>query len=364
MRCLKLLLMALIFFVSACGRDTEPVGPTSVPDLGTISPVATEIQPAFSELWPTAGWQNAEPAEHGLDASVLAEMSDYLRSSVSSARSVLIVRDGYLVYEDNIKGEGAAQVWSVTKSILSAVIGIALDEGILGGLDDPVMDYLAAFRTEEIDPRFDEITLRHLLTMTAGFAEDSAGAGSVPAALRLELEHAPGEVSNYNSTSTHLLSAAFQEASGISAAEFAQERLFDPLGIEKPMWSADGHGVSMGGWGLQLTPRDMAKFGYLYLNEGQWDGEQIVPAEWIDQSTNPHADAGVSELEVFADYGYLWWIHSFGEYKAYSAFGYGGQMITVVPELDMVVVSTADPSETMIPSSTVSQYVLRAIVDP
>lgn len=352
--------------LTACsGASAAPtLDPINTPTAAPTELPAIEVSATQSVPWPTEEWSFSIPEDQGFDPLILEEMSQYLRQNEPSARSVLIVRNGYLVYEDYIKGDEshAGPVWSVTKSVLSALVGIALEDGILGDLEDNMMDYLAEFRTEETDPGFDDITLEHLLTMTAGFRYHAGGASSVPAAFREKLASDPGEEAQYSSTSTHLLSAVIQNAVGESALAMANERVFSPLGIEKPIWSADGYGTSMGGWGLQLRPRDMAKIGYLYLNDGLWEGNQIISADWIETSTSEHAEAGIPELAGFANYGYLWWIHPFGEYKAFSAFGAGGQMIMVVPELELVVVSTADSSQTMNPSSRVMEYVRRAIV--
>jgi CubicO group peptidase (beta-lactamase class C family) len=226
-----------------------------------------------------------------------------------------------------------------------------------------MLDYLGQYDTEEVDPSLKAITIEHLLTMTAGFEFEPMGASSVPASLREELVSEPGEMAAYNSTSTHLLSAVVSEAAGMSALNMANDRIFSRLGIPRPIWSGDGFGVSIGGYGLNLTPRDMAKFGYLYLNEGLWDGEQIIPSSWIEMSTTKQAEWGDSALSSFADYGYLWWVLPLCEYEAYPAIGACGQIIMIVPDAEMVVVTTTDSPMTMNLVEMVMQSMAQVFAD-
>ncbi|MGD8968925.1 MAG: serine hydrolase, partial [Anaerolineae bacterium] len=167
---------------------------------------------------------------------------------------------------------------------------------------------------------------------------------------RMEAE--PGTRWTYNGGASHLLSAIVQETTGMTALEFAKEHLFGPLGISEVVWSGGNQGRNYGGSGLQMTPHDMAKFGYLYLNEGLWDGKQIVPAAWVEASTTNHSPTpGVY-------YGYQWWVMPWAGY--YSAIGARGQYIVVLPELDMVVVFTSDlpPEDQHIPLLLLAFYVV------
>jgi CubicO group peptidase (beta-lactamase class C family) len=361
-----LFLVVLIVLVACSDASLDPTSAQTTTPLAAPTQVPTfAVSPTQSTLWPTEDWRFSTPEDQGLDFIILEQMSQDIRANVPEARSLLIVRNGYIVYEDYFKGDEtyAGPIWSVTKSMISALIGIALDEGDIRGIEDRLFDYLAEYDTEDIDPYFDEITIEHLLTMTAGFGYFQRGASSVPAAFREELVTRPGEEASYSSTSAHLLSAILQESTGSSALEMADDRIFAPLGIPKPIWSADGYGTSMGGYGLYLTPRDMAKFGYLYLNDGRWDGRQIIPAAWIETSTSRQAEAGIPELFGFADYGYLWWVHPIGDYQAFAAFGAGGQMILVVPEAELVAVTSTDSSSTMNLSSRVMETIRQALAD-
>jgi len=357
-----LLFVGILIFSGCSDRlSTNTKIPAPITTAGQVAEV--EATPAEDTLWPTEGWQLSTPEDNGLNSTKLAEMSSFVRNSVPSARSILVVRNGYLVYEEYFKGDEtyAGPIWSTTKSVLSALVGIALEDGHIGDIDDKLVDYLGEYVSEDTDSRFDEISLRHLLTMTAGFRRLTGGSNNIPAAFREELASEPGQVASYSSTSTHLLSGILQEVTGLSASEMANDRIFEPLGISRPIWSADGYGINMGGYGLYLAPRDMAKFGYLYLNEGQWEEEQIIPAEWVKSSTMRQAEAGLVELQGYADYGYLWWVIPFGEYDAYAAFGAGGQNILVVPEADLIIVTTTDTTTTMSLSTVAMRYILPAI---
>jgi CubicO group peptidase (beta-lactamase class C family) len=357
----------LIVFLLLAACSDPPEAPTAAPSATPlITPVqvstaaSVQMQPA---KWPTDIWSHSSPEAQGIDPLALERMSQDIRANEPTARSVLVVRNGYIVYEEYFRGDEtyAGPIWSVTKSFISALVGIALEEGDIGGIEDRLFDYLGEYDTEDVDPNFDEITIEHLLTMTAGFSSIQGGASSIQVAFKEELVSRPGEEADYGSTSTHLLSGILQEAAGMPALDLANERIFKPLGIPRPIWSADGFGTSMGGSGLYMTPRDMAKFGYLYLNDGQWDGRQIIPSDWIESSTSRHAEAGVPELSGFADYGFLWWVVPFGKYEAYAAFGAGGQMILVVPGAELVVVTSTDSSSTMNLAAKVMQMMIRTL---
>ncbi len=190
------------------------------------------------------------------------------------------------------------------------------------------------------------ITARHLLTMTSGLESTSFGAyGSwvasrnwVRAALARPLQAEPGTRFSYSTGDTHLLSATLSRAAGRGAHDFAREHLFDPLGIRRSAWTRDRQGVHMGGNNLSLLPRDMLKFGQLYLNRGRWNGRQLLPWRWIDESTRPGLVGPLGRGRIYGGYGYLWWLRGPRERGAYTASGYGGQYIYVAPAEDLVVV--------------------------
>ena len=337
--------------------------------------------PVEREYWPTADWRTADPADHGFDADELAEVERMVDEAYTSVRSILIVRDGFLVYErywDGVDASDGHDVRSVTKSVVSALVGIALADGAIESLDQTVGELLADHLPPDADPRMAEVTVRQLLAMSSGLPGDDPTIAGDPtilgeidrspdrirAELGLPLDAAPGVQWRYSNVSSDLLAAAVEDATGRSLLDFARERLFGPLGIEtdgayEPVvigwpptpeqiaqynasavaWPTDAQGYHWGALGLRLPARDLAKFGFLYLNGGLWDGDQIVPADYVRESTAP-SDLSTGSRD---SYGWQWWMADDSDQRAYSARGYGGQVIEVVPGLDLVAVVTADP---------------------
>jgi CubicO group peptidase (beta-lactamase class C family) len=343
---------------------------------GSELPVAESTGAAESDSWPTEGWRTGDPGDHGFDADELAEIEELLHRSHTSVRSLLIVRDGVLVYERYGNGADASDghdVRSVTKSVVSALVGIALGDGSIEDVHQTVGELLADHLPGDADPRTAGISVRDLLSMTAGLPDDAdspdlverldARRDHVRAILELPLSADPGSRWAYSNVSSDLLAAIVADATGRSVLDFARERLFGPLGIETTgayepdivgpptpdlleryeasavAWPTDGEGYHWGSGTLRLPARDLAKFGLLYLNEGRWDGEQIVPAEYVrDSTTSAAMPTGPGH-----DYAWQWWITEPSDHGAFSARGFGGQVIEVVPGLDLVAVVTTDP---------------------
>ena len=263
--------------------------------------------------------------------------------------SFMVVRHGRIVYEKYYSGnnqDSLVVVYSVTKSVISALTGIAIRDGHISDVDMKLTDILPHYFSDNPDPRKREITIKHLLTMTAGLeiADDEAWAKSpdwCKYVIDRPLVYNPGEKFDYNSGLTNVLSVILTKTTGMTTKEFADKHLFGPLGITDYTWWQDPQGYYLGGWGLRLTPRDMAKFGYLYLREGMHNGQQIVPRQWVQESVTLH-----SYPEKTDGYGYAWWLDKLEDrvhgkkYQAFFALGYGGQFIWVVPELDIITVIT------------------------
>jgi CubicO group peptidase (beta-lactamase class C family) len=353
--------------------------------------------PIQRDYWPTAGWRTAAPAEQGMDPAVLDDLDAIVPPGYPSVRSVLVVRHGYLVVErywQGVKAGDGHDVRSVTKSFVSALVGIALRDQHLRGLDQTVEELLADHLPATADPRLRRATVEQLLTMTSGLAGDDASLGGDDAIL-LEmlnspdwvrhilgrrLDRAPGEDAAYSSATSHLLSAIVADATGQSTLDFARAKLFDPLGIaaddaleqtvrhwpptpaedeayeRAPVaWPRDPQGYHYGGGGLRLPARDLAKFGYLYLNGGRWDGTQVVPGDYVAASTRPQSEPGGP-----GDYGYQWWVTNETGHGGFRAQGYGGQLIQVLPDLDLVVVVTSDVNQ----DSRDPSKLVRAVIIP
>jgi CubicO group peptidase (beta-lactamase class C family) len=229
----------------------------------------------------------------------------------------------------------------VTKSVTSALVGIALADGKLESVDQRLAEFFPGYASAA-DSGVRRVTLADLLTMRAGFSgEPIASSGNwIRTLMTRPLEREPGRVFSYDSGSSHLLSAVLTKVTGEQAAALARERIFRPLGITGGWrWPDDGQGVSIGGDGLAMRARDLAKLGQLYLQEGQWNGKQVVPAAWVRRSTREHTGVGAPGQ----GYGYQWWVQDGPRGKAYAALGYGGQAIVVLPTLDLVVVLTTVP---------------------
>jgi CubicO group peptidase (beta-lactamase class C family) len=261
--------------------------------------------------------------------------------------AVLVVRHGYVVMEKyfpSFNQTTSVELYSCTKSFVSALMGIAIDKGFIADVSQPVLGFFPGTKFDTTDSRKKSMKIVDLLTMTSGLGwvegdatyrqMYSSSRDWVKFVLDMPMADQPGQRFNYNSGNSHVLSAILQKKIGTNLYDFARAQLFGPLGIRDPRWERDPSGIPIGGWGLQLTPREMAKLGYLYLHNGVWDGKQIVPAAWVRDSTKPVV-APNGELK----YGYQWWISPQGGW--FAALGRFGQCIFVVPGLDMVVVFTA-----------------------
>ena len=360
------LILATVAGCASAPAAAPSPAPTVTPSLPPPSSPTTTPLPAPAATpaayWPTAGWRTSLPEQQGVDSAQLAKMFEEVKQKDISLDGVLVIRHGYIVteaYFPPFEAGAKHEIYSVTKSVVSALVGIALRQGNLRDRDQKALDFFAGRTVAENDARKQAISLKHLLTMTSGLRWGSdddqqlfSGRDLVQWTLDRPMAAEPGAVWNYNSGGTHLLSAILQKATGQSASAFAQAQLFRPLGISDVYWPADSNGVNTGGWGIRMTPRDMAKFGYLYLKGGDWDGQQVVPADWVQASTAKHVDSSDGR-----GYGYLWWQLSFG---GYAALGYGGQEIIVLPDRDLIVVFTATPLDERILWKLVSDFIIPA----
>ncbi len=296
------------------------------------------------------GWVMSSPAAEGMDAATLDGARAYAFQDGKRTQGVVVARHGKLVtewYRDNADASSYAASWSMGKSVASALVGIALDDGLIESLDVPISDYLPSWQGTE----YDAITLRSVMTMSSGLdwlesysiAEfnDSdviamvVAEGSQLAVVEAQpIAHPPGEVFNYSSGDAMLLSRVLSEATGMTAEAYAQQELFGPLGITGAEWWRDTVGDTLTYCCLDMRSRDFARFGQLYLDGGAYDGAQIVPAPWVEDSTTPSA--------TYAGYGYMWWLIGEDDPRlpadTYAAIGHDGQWIYVIPSLDLVVV--------------------------
>ena len=322
--------------------------------------------------WPDQNWRTSTPEEQGIDSSFILEMLREIQGTNLGVHSILIVRHGYLVtevYFPPYQADTRHPLYSITKSFTSAMVGKAIQDGYIQNIDQKAVEFFPDIAQESNDPRLAEISLENLLTMSAGYNTNTmpdlygkdASFDTVQHILTYDsVLFRPGTSFYYDSGLPHLLSAIIQESTGMTLQDYAEQELFMPLGITDFTWTSDPRGITTGATGLTLCPRDMAKFGYLYLHSGEWNGTQVLPKEWVETSTRVHIDTkGLMNAAEDDGYGYLWWIDSFG---GYSAHGFGGQYIFVIPPLDMAVVFTSGLPDSLfpVPNQLVRTYLLPA----
>lgn len=264
--------------------------------------------------------------------------------------SLLISHGDELVFEEYYNGRDPARpanMKSASKSVISALVGIAIDKGIIDSVDVKVADYFPELIGASGDEDKRQITIENLLTMQSGLETTSnrnygkwvLSENWIEFALQQPLVAEPGTRMLYSTGSTHLLSAIVTKASGMSAKQFAQEHLSGPLGFSMSYWSQDPQGIYFGGNDMEMTPRQMLRFGRLYLNEGVYDNRQVISSVWVDESHKPRARSPRGQGRF---YGYGWWLRDLAGMQVPVAWGYGGQLIFVVKELDLVVVATSE----------------------
>lgn len=275
-------------------------------------------------------------------------------------KSLIAIQNGDVVVEKYMHGgapDQAVNLKSATKSILSAVLGIAIRDGYIKGIDQRVMVFFPEYSLDELDPKISDLTIEHLVTMTSGFAvresaetyQDLYGSSDwIGHIVSLPMDSNPGEKFNYLSLNTHLLSVIISRATGMSMLAYTKQVLFLPLSIEQVIWERDPQGHYIGGWGMSLKARDMANFGLLYLNNGKIGQRQVVPPDWVKQSTSVRSGmigTYYSRWDKKYGYGYLWWIRrSDNDIDIPFALGHGGQRIVILPAANSVIVTQADPS--------------------
>ncbi|UCH96922.1 MAG: serine hydrolase [Candidatus Aminicenantes bacterium] len=322
-------------------------------------------RPLISTAKAPYDWEISTPEEQRMD-STLVENALREAEKIPYLYSLLMVKNGYLVAEKYFQGKGPADAQHIRwcNAVLSALVGIALKENYLQSVDQKMLDFFPEYIDESIDPDKYNITIEHLLTMRAGFnfeerSETAWGnwmssSDWLQFAIGYGLREPPGERFFFSSIHTHILSGLLTKATGMSTLEFAQRYLFGPLGMSIADWDQDPQGIYLGGWGMYFTPRDLARFGWLYANNGAVEGKQIFHPGWIDQSLQPYTRVGPGWFDSYVrqywnlawGYGYHWVFTTLDDYLIFFQLGYGGQFLLVIPELKMVVVITVDENGT------------------
>jgi len=347
---LSFIMAVVLIFTAGCAKNEKKE--IATPELDEAQAVPEEIADIIdTEAY---DWPASTPEEQGLDSSVLknafieAEKMPYMYS-------LLVIRNGYLVAEQYFHGQNrnrANDIHSASKSFTSALIGIAFEKGYLKSLDQKMMNFFPEYVTPALDPRIFDITIEHLLMMQGGFdwdddfeSWDEYGSAEdwIKYTLKLPFKSDPGERFDYCTPQTNLLSAILTRATGMNTKEFAEKYLFESLGISIGCWHTYPPGYYTGGHAMCFNPRNMARLGYLYLNKGKVDGIQIVPEEWVEASVKSYGSSPWNWGAVKEHgYGYQWWNGKLGGYSMFYASGKGGQFIIVIPQLEMVVVTTTD----------------------
>jgi CubicO group peptidase (beta-lactamase class C family) len=308
-------------------------------------------------------WEVSTPGEQGLDPMLVAELY-YNAAELETLYSLLVVKNGYLIAEDYFN-EGSVdqkdRLQSVTKSYTSALVGIALEQGYLSSLDQKMLDFFPEVAGQITDPRKEQITIRELLKMRTGYPSEETDpdlwdgllSGHYPPLIEeFPLIADPGSEFHYSNLSSDWLGIIVDRATGMNLKAYAEENLFQPLGVEAGEWGTDAEGHNNGAADLHMTPRDAARFGLLYLNDGKYEEDQVVPADWVHDSLQRYsedinvtggfpANWGLSFRDI--GYGYQWWSARVGDHHFDYAMGHGGQMIVLLSDFDMVIVTTSYP---------------------
>jgi CubicO group peptidase (beta-lactamase class C family) len=323
---------------------------------------------------PGREWVIVDPAEIGLSGDQLELAHQTILTSYTDITGVVVVRGGAIGFEryygDEYGQNDPVNIRSITKSVTGTLIGIAIDDGLFS-LDSALGDLIPDLIPSRADPLTPGITVENLLTMTSGLAWNIgsdyqrliAAEDWIEYTLSQPVAYQPGTFYAYNSGGSHLLSVIIEAVTGTDTIRFADRRLFNPIGIDRPSWERSPQGDIIGGFGLSVTPRELARFGLLSLRNGQWDGERIVSEGWFPQATSYKA---AGDATGYAAYGYQWWVIDDGEYHAYFGLGYGSNYLYVVPALDLVVIVLkgfeTPPNPVSIVRPLIEGYIVPAVI--
>lgn len=328
--------------------------------------------------WPTSAWRTVSPEVFGLKAEDFLPLHHAAQQD-ERIHSMLLIRSGHILFEEYYHGWSQNHyhnVNSVTKNVTSMLVGIALREKKIDTLNQSIFSFFPEYTSLGKQENRNAVLLHHLVSLTSGFTYSGnidtflEHTATLEQMLSRSVAHEPGQVFSYDDIDIHLISLILARATGMPLATFAQQYLFKPLGIwhdeqgqEHPwkqgtaradsphpyglwneqddlLWSVERQGNRIGAFGLQLTTREMAKLGYLYLHQGMWDGKQIIPAEYVQASLRAY-----SSTRDGAGYGYCWYLVRFREQNSFWAIGFGGQLLVCFPDLDLIFVMTARPDE-------------------
>jgi len=315
---------------------------------------------------PGDDWNVSTPTEQDLDPKLVAEL--YINAAeLDTLYGLLVIKNGHLIAEGYFNGGSVDQkdfLASATKSITSALVGIALNQGCLSSLDQKMIDFFPEYANRISDSRKEQITIRDLLQMRSGYVWEertppymdelfSSRGYMLPLIAEFPLTSDPGTDFGYSNLTSNILAIIVARGCDIDLKSFAQEHLFSPIDAKVGEWSQDADSYYYGAHGISLTARDRAKFGLLYLNNGEYDGSQVISADFIDDSLQRYSEkidiSGwvpglTSRVGYYRDigYGYQWWSAKAGDHQFNYAAGHGGNQIILLDELDIVIVTSAD----------------------
>jgi CubicO group peptidase (beta-lactamase class C family) len=303
-------------------------------------------------------WEVSTPEEQGLDPELVAELY-HNAAEQDTLYSVLVLKDGYLIAEEYFNEGSVNQktlLQSVSKSYISALVSIAIERGCISGIDEKLIDFFPDIAGQITDPRKNQITIEEMLQMRSGYPDEETSQEYMDALFwgvylplleDFPLVCEPGTCFNYSNLTFSWLAILLSRSCQADLRSFAQENLFGPLDTEVGDWLKDREGNYVGSGGIHATSRDVAKFGQLYLDDGAYEGTQILSSEWVKDSLRTYTegakDYGMSLVFKDLGYGYGWWSAKVGDHDFNFAWGHGGQLIVLLEDLDMVIVTTADP---------------------
>jgi CubicO group peptidase (beta-lactamase class C family) len=383
---LLLLLLLSVYFFFGCDEETS------------TNPLDSSYTYAIPEETGD-GWSTSSLSSVGMDTERLETLVKSINMNLyKEVHSVVIIKNDKLVFEKYFPGHdflyngqnfhGAYiefdrdthhNTHSATKSFTAALAGIAIDKGFIQSVDDKIFDYFSDY-SQLLDEQKEKITVEHLLTMSSGFEWNewdvsvsqsnhdivrmNSSSDPVYYVLSKPVVTEPGTAYYYNGGTVDLLGQLVRRASSMNVKSFSRTYLFEPLDITNYNWQTlYPSGITCCHGDIYITPRDMAKFGYLFLNKGMWNGTRVISEEWVNKSFQNHIAPPVTWAQ---GYGYLWWLKNYYSgghtYHTFNALGWGGQQIVIIPSEDMVVVFTGANYVTVEPNDEIMcTYILRAL---
>jgi CubicO group peptidase (beta-lactamase class C family) len=292
---------------------------------------------------PAGGLARGVPEEQGVSSAAILAFLE-AADAIDALHSVMIVRHGTVVAEGwwaPWEAGSPHELYSLSKSFTSTAVGLAVAEGRLS-IDDPVLKFFPDDAPPDPSDNLRAMRVRDLLTMSAGHQDETSSAPdriTAKSFLAHPVPHQPGTRFKYNTPATFMQSAIVQKVTGQTVLEYLRPRLFEPLGIESPVWKTSAQGISLGGYGLSVRTKDIARFGQLYLQRGRWQGKQLIPESWIDLATSRQVPNGSNPKSDWNQgYGFQFWRCRHGAYRGDGAFG---QYCIVLPEQDAVIAITS-----------------------